>query len=200
MGKSAPQAPAAPDYVGAALAQGQANLTSAQQGAVLSNPNINSPYGNQSVSYNNVTGADGQSYMQPTVNQSLTPEAQKTLDSQQQVQYGLANLGNQALGTASGIIGQQFNPQNVGIQTSLGGAGNVAQAPNISGMGQAQGNVQGPNYQTSLNTSGVANLPVNSGTTGQQALMARLQPQINQQNAALDQQLANQGITQGSEA
>lgn len=41
---------------------------------------------------------------------------------------------------------------------------------------------------------------VNAGQTGQDALMARFQPQIDQSHKALEAQLANQGITQGSEA
>lgn len=41
---------------------------------------------------------------------------------------------------------------------------------------------------------------VNAGETGQQAIMRRLQPQITQDRAALQQQLANQGIPLGSEA
>lgn len=48
-----------------------------------------------------------------------------------------------------------------------------------------------------------ANLPanmVNPGQTGQDALMARFQPQMDQSRKALDAQLANQGIMQGSEA
>lgn len=48
-----------------------------------------------------------------------------------------------------------------------------------------------------------ADLPanmVNPGQTGQDALMARFQPMIDQQHKSLDSQLANQGIMQGSEA
>ena len=48
-----------------------------------------------------------------------------------------------------------------------------------------------------------ADLPqsmVNAGQTGQDALMARFQPMIDQQHKSLDAQLANQGIMQGSEA
>jgi hypothetical protein len=51
-----------------------------------------------------------------------------------------------------------------------------------------------------LDLTDVAKMPVNAGMTGQQAIMARLQPQIQQQQAATAQQLANQGITPGSEA
>ena len=86
MGKSAGPAPTPPDYVGAAREQGTANIAAATQGASLSNPNIISPYGNQTVTYNN-TGPNGMT--QPTVTQTLTPAAQATLESQQEVQRGL---------------------------------------------------------------------------------------------------------------
>ena len=51
-----------------------------------------------------------------------------------------------------------------------------------------------------VDMSGVAPMPVNAGMTAQNAIMSRLQPQIQQSDAALQQRLANQGITQGSEA
>lgn len=53
------------------------------------------------------------------------------------------------------------------------------------------------------NSPTMASLPasmVNAGQTGQDALMARFQPMIDQQNASLKNQLANQGIMEGSEA
>ena len=46
-----PAAPAAPDYTGAAVAQGAANVEAARATAKLSNPNVYSPYGNQTVTY-----------------------------------------------------------------------------------------------------------------------------------------------------
>lgn len=153
MGK--PSAPAAPDYVGAAQAQGTANLAAGQQTASLSNPNINNPYGSQSVTYT-PTGPNGD--MQPNISQSLNPQAQQTLDAQQRVQTGLANLGEQGLGTAQKVLGTPFD------------------------------------------ASGVPKAPINPGQTAQDAILARLNPQIQQNNAALTQQLANQGISQGSEA
>src|SRR5688572_2031907 len=80
MGKG-PEAPQPPDYVGAAKAQGDANLAAARSTAMLSNPNINNPYGSQTVSYQGDI---------PTVNQTLNPTAQATLDQQQQAGLGLA--------------------------------------------------------------------------------------------------------------
>ena len=64
---------------------------------------------------------------------------------------------------------------------------------------------QGVNYVGNAlnNTPTMASLPasqVNPGQTGQQAIMSRLQPEIDQSNKALQTQLANQGIAQGSEA
>lgn len=59
---------------------------------------------------------------------------------------------------------------------------------------------QGSPLQTTIDTSNFAQLPVNAGTTGQEAILSRLQPTLARRSAALDQNLANQGITRGSEA
>ena len=326
MGKSsAPPPPAAPNYAAAATAQGAANVDAARQSAVLSNPNIISPYGNQTVTYNQSKKVDQAGYdqamqnyqnqqgqtdengnainqgsapdisqfttagdMQPTVTQTLTPEAQKTLESQQRVQRSLADLGQQGITTAQNVMGTPFKYTGPEIQTSLGpqmpmnygpamgqygmagsvpsGAYGQAGSVGAGQYGTAQGGVAGPNLQTRIggygdvqnaptgdqygqagsfgagaygqargygafdagqagginagaygqaqgvnagqfgglktgaDMSGVAAMPVNAGMTGQQAIMNRLQPQLAQQSAATAQQLANQGITPGSEA
>ena len=303
MCQSAPTPPAAPDYVAAATAQGAANVTAAQKSAVLSNPNIYTPYGSQTVTYNQSKTVDQAGYdqamqnyknnqnqtdengnlidqgsapdisqytttgdLQPTVRQTLTPTGQQTLDAQQQVQLGTAQLGQQGLNQAKALLSNPFQYSGPQIQTSLGqqmpvnygpAAGQYGMAGSVPsgaygqagsvGAGQygmAQGGVAGPNLQTSIggygdvqnaptgdqygqagsfgagaygqaqgvnagqfgglktgaDMSGVAAMPVNAGMTGQQAIMARLQPQLAQQSAATAQQLANQGITPGSEA
>ena len=64
MGKQTPQAPATPDYTGAAVAQGVANEATARLTAKLGNPNVYSPYGNQTVTFQGDT---------PTITQTLTP-------------------------------------------------------------------------------------------------------------------------------
>ena len=145
MGKSA-SAPPTPDYVGAAKEQGAANVESARASAKLSNPNIYGPLGSQTVTYGTpsfdqagydkamanfranqdegvteptreqfATIADADT---PTIRQTLTPEAQATLDAQQRVQKALAGLGEQGIGTAQSVLGQAFNPNLPGIQTS----------------------------------------------------------------------------------
>lgn len=153
MGK--PSAPPAPDYVGAAQAQGVANKDTAISNSSLGNPNVTNPYGSQNVTFT-PTGPNGD--FQPNIVQSLNPQAQQTLDAQQRVQTGLANLGEQGLGTAQKVLGTPFDQ------------------------------------------SGVPKAPINPGQTAQQAIMARLQPQIQQNQQATQQRLANQGIPVGSEA
>ena len=51
MGKKSPAPPPAPDYAGAAIQQGQANLEAARLTARLSNPNISTPLGGQRVTF-----------------------------------------------------------------------------------------------------------------------------------------------------
>lgn len=171
---SSPPAPAAPDYQGAAVAQGQANLEAARASAKLSNPNIIGPYGTQTVSY-----GTGDQQDIPTVTQTLTPNAQATLESQQQVQKALADLGVQATGTAQNVMGQAFNTNTGPLQTNLGNAGDI---------------------QKSYDMSSLAQMPVNAGTTGQEAIMERLAPLQEREEAATRNRLANQGLTSGGEA
>ena len=160
MGKSTPQAPAAPDYTGAAVAQGVANEATARLTAKLGNPNVYSPYGNQTVTFNNDV---------PTVTQTLTPQAQETLNAQQKVQTDLANLGSQGVATAQNVLDKPFT-------------------------------FGGPSVQTSLDTSGIAKMPVNAGTTGQEAIMSRLEPSLAKNRVSTETQLINQGLRPGSEA
>lgn len=163
-GKSSP--PPAPDYVGAANAQGAANKDAAIASAQLSNPNIYGPYGSQTVSYANdpTTGNPV-----PTINQTLSPAQQQLLNSQTGMQQGLANLGTQSIGTVQNVLGTPFNSS-------------------------------GYNTQRSLDTSNVAQMPVNAGTTAQEAIMSRLEPQITKDREALRTQLYNQGLREGSAA
>lgn len=201
--KDSPSPPPPPDYRGAAVEQGKANVTSAQQGAVLSNPNINSPYGSQSVSYSPLGGnnPDTANFLSPTITQTLNPQSQQIFDAQNATKLGLAGLGQQGIGTAQQALGSPFSYNGPGIQTSLGDYGSVQDAPNLTGMGQAQrtfGDYGKP--QTGLDLSGVARMPVNAGMTGQNAIMSRLQPQIERERQQYETQLRNQGLVAGGEA
>lgn len=321
MGLKTPKPPPTTDFKTAAADQGIANVTAAGQTTALSNPNQVGPYGNQTVTY----APDAQGNMQPTVTQTLNPDAQRAVTSQQRTQANLAGMGESLSGQLGGRYSQPFQSSAPAIQTSLsrspmamqggpppgamagspppsdgdvngypgpmagspgpmagamgamagspagggpksgspppgamaGGApagsqsfavspmGAPAGGPAVGGFqgggapqggvgpqsgGGSQGGSQGgpagdafglagggpagdafglagsidaEKYGKSkqeLDLTDVAKMPVNAGMTGQQAIMARLQPQIQQQQAATAQQLANQGITPGSEA
>jgi hypothetical protein len=215
--KSTP--PPVPDYAGAAVAQGAANVDAARATAKLGNPNIYGPLGSQTISYEGDI---------PTIRQSLTPDAQATLGAQQGVERSLAELGQQGVAQAKTILGTPFNPNLPGIDTSIAesvspvnqatyNAGNaqrsVASPTFQQGIntpipvnqsaftaGNAQGYVTGPNLRQGIDTSGIAAMPVNAGMTGQQAIMSRLQPQLTQNENATRQRLANQGLVTGGEA
>jgi hypothetical protein len=66
--------------------------------------------------------------------------------------------------------------------------------------GDASGNFTGQQARTDLDLSNVAKMPVNAGMTGQQAIMSRLDPQIQSMDERARQRLANQGLTYGGEA
>jgi hypothetical protein len=125
-----PSAPATPDYAGAATAQGQANKETALLQGYLNNPNISGPLGGQTVTFDPITN-------QPTITQNLTPTAQNTLEAQQRVQQGLANLGETGLTTAKNIISKPFEYTGPAVTTSLADSGKIQGAPNLASYGSA---------------------------------------------------------------
>lgn len=152
---SKPSAPAAPDYTGAAQAQGAANKDAAIATAQLSNPNVSTPYGSQTVSYK-IDPTTGNPV--PYVNQGLTPAGQSQFDQNQRINTGLGGIAEQGLGYVQNTLDKPFDP------------------------------------------NAVAKAPVNAGTTAQDAIMARVQPQLDRQRTSLETQLTNQGLRPGTEA
>lgn len=256
MGKSV-SPPPTPDYVGAAREQGRQNLTAAQQGAVLSNPNMYTPFGTQTVTYSNPTfdqgrydadqlsynakvnrdqfyetdygGSGGESdsgggggtyfndqayqralaqagaapdrnqYMSgggvPTITQTLTPEAQKTLEAQQRVQYALAGLGETGAKTAQNVLSTPFVPTSTQINKDFADYGRAQNR--ISDYGRAIGEVP---LTTKIDTSNFSNMPLNAGTTAQNLILQRLNPTIEAGDTSFKQALANQGLAPGTRA
>lgn len=215
-----PKAPPPPDYAAQAKAQGEANLKAGLQTAGISNPNIISPYGNQTVTWD----MSDPNMPRPTITQTLTPEAQATLNSQQRVQKEFADLANQGINTAKGIIGTPFKYEGPDVQTSFDqgpelnygptmGQYGMAQGVDLSQFGQNQGlderiygqagGINADRYglaRGELDLSNIAAMPVNAGMTGQQAIMQRLAPQLQRQREGLRTQLINQGFRPGTEA
>lgn len=332
-----PKAPEAPDYTGAAQAQGQANLEAARLQARLANPNISGPLGGQKVTYGrstfdqtaydkamaeynkqleayNAAKASGQTYTPPTgapkmefdpetgryikmpgtmpgiqfgeggmpiaptkeqfttmtdldtpfIEQYLNPEAEAAIKAQQRVQEQYARLGEKAFATVAPQFETPFRPDLPEMAQRLSGYGEIGAAPtlradyqmgftpeglpitpdlmgfgraagglgagmygfagggpaapgqiagaDISGVGgvsygpqegqygYAQGFVPAQQLQERLDLRNVAAMPISAGATAQQAIFSRLTPQLQQRRAALENQLANQGIPRGSEA
>lgn len=186
----APAPPPAPDYAGAAVAQGAANVETARASAKLSNPNVYSPYGTQLVSY------DGDV---PTIRQTLTPEAQRTLEAQQTLQGNLARLGGTAYTNAFGALSTPFSFGGQ-VQTQFNQGGPLQNAPSAGQYGLARGGPNAPNLTSQLDLSNVAKMPVNAGTTAQEAIMRRLEPNLARQRTSTETQLINQGLRPGTEA
>lgn len=237
---SDPATPPSPDYVGAANAQGQANLAAARLNAQLGRVNYVTPYG--SLTYSNGspgassgTGSTGGNALPGTgynrtqipysgsaltggtygfggsgygsasnygfgssspsdsytATISLAPEQQQLLNAQNQQSQGLANLANRQIGN---------------VNQSLSGSLSAAGLPSLSGspnQGKYQYSVNNPNVQSSIDTSGVTGLPTDLSALQNKATdaaMSRQTQQINQQQDSLTAQLANQGISPGSEA
>jgi hypothetical protein len=84
---------------------------------------------------------------------------------------------------------QQLLSQNTSLQTGLLG---TAQ----SGLGQVAQALSNP----AIDNSKLAAMPINPGETYTDASMRLMQPYLHQQQSDLDTRLANQGVTQGSEA
>ena len=134
--------------------------------------------------------------------------------------YGSLNYnqtGTDQYGNPTYTQSQTLNPQlQSAINSNMGQLGQPFQAPTFSGQDMPSMNYFGSklnqqqfNPSTFVNTDfdrsqlGANSLPsygINPGQTYSDAIMQRLQPSLQRQTQALDAQLANQGIMQGSKA
>lgn len=118
---------------------------------------------------------------------TLSPEMQSLLDQQNRLQQGLFGAQDAALGRVNQTMGQGFDMSGVpqGGQAlnmgSLPGMGSALDTNALPGFGSI--------YDPTLQTNNAAEL-----------LMQRINPEMERQQEALRAQLANQGITQGSQA
>ena len=156
----------------------------------------------------------------PTIEQYLTPDAQATLEAQQRVERAFSGLGERAIGRVQDVYGTAFTPQGLPEQQfQFQGGGALPTLPQMQGQargdvsalptnfgptagqyGMATGGPAGPTLQGQLDVSNLAQMPVNAGMTAQEAIMSRLDPQLQRQRAQLETQLANQGLVRGGEA
>lgn len=270
MGKTV-ATPKVPDYTAAAKEQGVQNLESARVSSRLSNPNMVTPFGNQTVTYGTskfdeegynkaladyqnkagtyaspdraaftkssptqteyVNSGDSGYYQDvgggttfdqkgydeamskvgttptkemfttienadtPTITQTLTPEAQKTLEAQQRVQLALAGLGETGISNAKNILETPFQPTSTQINKEFADYGRAQNT--VSDYGRAMGEVP---LTTKIDTSNFSNMPLNAGITAQDLILQRLNPTIESGDKSFAQTLANQGLAPGTEA
>lgn len=171
MGK--PKAPAPPDYAAAAKEQGAANLNSALGTNYLNQANQSGPYGSLTYSYS--SPGSGQGHYLPDGTYIPQTTATTTLaPDQQRLLDQQTNIGIQLNDLASRGIGYVDQAsQNPIDQSKL------------------------PSLKTGLAATGDSAALRDKIT---EAYMARLQPSIDRDRAALDTKLANQGLAIGSQA
>lgn len=207
MGK--PDPPTPPNPLDTARAQTGTNVSTAVANAYLQNINQNTPTGalnyNQSGSYDWRDPTTGQTYTIPTftATQTLSPQGQDIQNQTQAAQYNLAGMANAQSQRIAGLLSQNMDYSGA----PYGGSVNW-----INGAGPATQYYQpGGPIQSGLDTSGLANAGNITQTYGpndysadrqqvQDALMARMNPQLQIQQQQLQQQLADQGIRYGSDA
>ena len=153
---SKPKAPPAPDYAGAAIAQGAANIDAARATSRLSNPEWDNAEGSRRIQY----GIDGDPDRVRIVD-TMSPVAAQQYGIQQGINTNLLNTASAGLNRVSQQMATPFD---------------MSRVPQVDAR----------NEQT---RQAVA-----------QALMGRLQPQFDKDENSARTRLANQGITQGSEA
>lgn len=177
MGKRAPAAPTPPDPVATAQAQGQMNVETARTQNAMNRVNQITPYG--SLEFQDL-GNDRWS-----ATTTLSPSQQRQLQTTNQGQeiYGQAALSQ--LQQVQGALSQPFQFGGPGVQTAVTDRGGqvqqhlaIADRPDFTGIGD----------------------PNQGREAVQAALLARINPDLERERAGLEQRMANQGFTMGSEA
>ncbi len=213
MGKQSPPAPPPlPDPYKTAAAQTQGDVQSAIANSILQNPNVITPFGSmtsEQIGTYTIKDAQGNPIDVPKYKQTqvLSPAEQKLFDQQTAIGAQMNQLATSQLSRLGNTLGQPI---------TLGGLPKFAD-PIGSGPKLATGYGLGGPIQTSLNLD--VNAPTTFGQTASNiqtsvgptdftkdrnavvnAVLARVQPQLDRNTDALSARLANQGITMGSQA
>lgn len=131
---------------------------------------------------------------------TLAPEQQALLDSSNRISQSLANTGEENLGRVGAAQAQPFDTSAL---SPLNGAPSYRGSQTSVNNPNLQSSFNSPGVQSRIDTSGVQGLPSDLSGLQQKATdaaMARQNQQLGQQEESLKAQLANQGITPGSDA
>ncbi len=210
--QEAPAAPTPPDPTKTAAAQTQGDVQSAIANSYLQNANQVGPLG--SVNYaqsgtHTIKDAEGNPIDVPSFTQTttLSPDQQHLLDQQTQLGGSLNDLAQSQTNRLSGVLNQPVTTNNLPASvTSLSTPTfqNYGSNPTFQDYGP------GPSFTNASTTFGntAGNIQYNVGPTDftadrdatTAAMMSRLQPEMDRERAAMQTNLANQGITNGSAA
>lgn len=211
-------APDPPDYTGAAIATAQGNADAARIAAKANRVDQYTPYG--SLTYYNPTSnqfnqAGYDAAMRTYGDQLSKYNASLSQPQRDPIVPGMANLpgygGTGSAGVAPTMPTREqfmsgYDPDRWAVRVDLSPEQQrLLDANNKTSLGLAQLQGQGLDYVRNMiskpfDTSLLPAQTVNAGETAQDALLRRLQPQLDQQNESLRSRLANQGITLGSDA
>lgn len=201
-----PSAPKPPSPTATAAAQTGSNISTAIANQMMQT-NQTGPYGSLTNSISGYTKfkdpSTGKTYQIPQMRATmqLSPQQQQILNRQNAAQINTGNAAIKATGQLGSILGAPQSSPTMG---------KVGAAPNMDYVGS------GPNLNTSIASGG--KIATGFGDAGaitktygasdysadrakvEQALMSRMNPQLDQERQRLEAQLSNQGIKRGTEA
>jgi hypothetical protein len=200
-----PDAPTPPNPMATAAAQTGTNVSTAIANSYLGSVNQVTPQGSLT---NDVTGnysytdpTTGQSYNIPrwTATQTLNPTAQQTFNNTQQSQQNMSGMAMDQSATLRNLLATPFN-----AGANAPAMGDI----NSLNLGNAQGQI-GATDQFQNNYASGGNIQDRYGAGDnysadrqriEQSMFERVNPQLQQDESRLRQQLADQGIRYGSQA
>lgn len=183
---SQPSPPPAPDYAGAATAQGAANLEAARAQGRMNTPNTYGPTGSQVVTWDGDT---------PTVTQTLSPEEQAIFNAEQANRGAMQGIAGQGLQSLGGLIGSGLDfsgAPNMGSAYRPGRGGEVLDYSRLPGLREA---FTMPGDLPDMPQS-------NEALRGRviDAMMGRANEQFGQREDQVNSDLVARGIRPGTEA
>ena len=184
--KSAP--PPAPDYAGAAEKSAASSQEAQTRADWANRPTQNTPWGQSSwESQSAIDPATGKPVTSWTQNISLSGDQQKALDDQMAMQSGRSDLAMNMMGRVGQATSQPFD---WGSMQDYGQGGGQ-----VGGLNPWYTGGAGMGMQNEVGGTGL-----DSRMRLEDAMMERMRPQHEQQQAGLEGKLQNMGLTRGSEA
>ena len=181
--------PDAPDYGAAAQATANGDLAATRAAAAANRVNQYTPYGTQTWAHTGTDPDNGWS-----VTQTLSPQERAKLDKSNNLQNGMLD----AAGTGMWYLQKAVANGGAIDQSKLQGIRDFQSPEQLNTDPLAGTRAFGAQNQVGLRDLQAS--PIASGQTVQDAVMSRLTPQIITDRESLRTRLANQGLSEGTEA